>query len=84
MEDGEEKRLLLSVRKVRKFFFFLGFYLFMRNRETERYRHRQREPQAPCREPDIGLYPGSRIRFWTEGGAKPLSHQACAAFPGLT
>ena len=30
-------------------------YLFM----IERQRHRQREKQAPCREPDVGLDPGS-------------------------
>ena len=28
-------------------------------RERERPRHRQREKQAPCREPDVGLDPGS-------------------------
>ena len=27
--------------------------------ETERQRHRQREKQAPCRELDMGLDPGS-------------------------
>ena len=31
----------------------------MRNRERERQRHRHREKQAPCREPDAGLDPGS-------------------------
>ena len=31
----------------------------MRNGETERQRHRQREKQAPFREPDAGLDPGS-------------------------
>ena len=30
-------------------------YLFMR--DTERQRHRQREKQAPCREPNVGLDP---------------------------
>ena len=30
-------------------------YLFMR--ETERQRHRQREKQAPCREPDVEFHP---------------------------
>ena len=39
-------------------FFFLRFYLFMRDTER-RQRHRQREKQAPCREPDAGLYPGT-------------------------
>ena len=28
-------------------------------RDTERQRHRQREKQAPCREPDVELDPGS-------------------------
>ena len=30
-----------------------------RETETERQRHRQRAKQAPCREPDVGLNPGS-------------------------
>ena len=30
-----------------------------RERERERQRHRQREEWAPCREPDMGLCPGS-------------------------
>ena len=30
-----------------------------RERERERQRHRQREKHAPCREPDVGPYPGS-------------------------
>ena len=28
-------------------------------RDTERQRHRQREEQAPCKEPDVGLEPGN-------------------------
>ena len=42
-------------------FIFKDFiYLFMRNREREADRYRQRgEKQAPCREPDLGLDPGS-------------------------
>ena len=39
------------------------------HREKERQRHRQREKQAPCKETDVGLDPGTR--FWS---AKPLSH----------
>ena len=31
----------------------------MRDTERERQRHRQREKQALCREPDVGLDPGS-------------------------
>ena len=48
-----------------KFILFIIFkdfiYLFTRNteRERERQRHRQREKQAPCREHDMGLNPGS-------------------------
>ena len=30
-----------------------------RERERERHRHRQREQQASCREPEVGLDPGS-------------------------
>ena len=42
--------------------FFKDFiYLFTRihREERERQKHRQREKQAPCREPDVGLNPGS-------------------------
>ena len=41
--------------------FFLIFYLFMivTERERARQRHRQREKQAPYREHDMGLDPGS-------------------------
>ena len=31
----------------------------MRDTEKERQRHRQREKQASCREPDVGLNHGS-------------------------
>ena len=31
----------------------------MRNTETERQRHKQREKQAPYRESDMGLDPGT-------------------------
>ena len=44
-------------------------------REGERQRHRRREKQAPCREPDAGLdprTPGSRPGLMA--GAKPLSY----------
>ena len=38
------------------FLFFKDFiYLFMRNREGQR--HKQREKQAPCREPNVALDP---------------------------
>ena len=43
------------------FCFFLRFYLFIheRHRERERQKHRQRDRQAPCRESDVGLDPGT-------------------------
>ena len=31
----------------------------MRDTEKERQRYRQREKQAPCRDPDVGLDPGT-------------------------
>ena len=46
----------------------------------ERQRHRQREKQAPCREPDVGLdprSPGSRPGL--KAGAKPLRHPGIPA-----
>ena len=49
--------------------FFLRFYLFI-GTEREGQRHRQREKQAPCREPDVGLDPGS-----------PRSHPRLQAAP---
>ena len=44
-------------------------------RDTERQRHRQREKQAPSREPDVKLdprTPGSRPE--PKADAQPLSH----------
>ena len=35
-------------------------YLFILDTHKERQRHRQREKQAPCREPDMGLDPGTQ------------------------
>ena len=41
----------------------------------ERQRHKQREKQAPCREPDVGLHPGTPGSGpGLKAGAKPLSH----------
>ena len=44
--------------------------------QRERWRYRQREKQAPCKEPDVGLdsaTPGSRPGL--KAGTKPLSHR---------
>ena len=57
---------------------FVYVYLFMRDTERERQRHWQREKAAPCREPDVGLDPGTPgSRPGLKTGAKPLNH------PGL-
>ena len=48
----------------------------------ERQRHRQREKQAPCREPDAGLNPrtpGSRPE--PKADAQPLSHPGAPVQP---
>ena len=47
----------------------------MRDREGERQRHRQREKQASCREPDVGLDPGTPGPHpGSKAGTKLLSH----------
>ena len=54
-------------------------------RDTERrQRHRQREKQAPCREPDIGLNPrtlGSRPEL--KADPQLLSHSGVPKHPTL-
>ena len=68
--------LLLEYNESLILFFFNKDFIYLLMREThteiERQRHRQREKQAPCREPDVGLDPGS-----PGSGAKPLSHLGC-------
>ena len=58
---------------LRVFFSFFRFiYLFTIEREREAQRHRRREKQAPCREPNAVLDPGSPgLRPWPKAGAKP-------------
>ena len=44
-------------------------------RDIERQRHRQREKQAPCREPNVELDPRTSGSFpGPKAGAQPLSH----------
>ena len=47
----------------------------MRDTHIERQRHRQREKQAPCREPDARLDPGTPGSCpGAKAGAQPLNH----------
>ena len=69
------------VNKLDLFFFFKDFiYLFMRDTEREREAETWAEGevgsmQAPCREPDMGLDPGSPGSHpRPKAGAKPRSH----------
>ena len=52
-----------------------------RERERERQRHRQREKRAPCREPDVGLDPGTPgSRPEPKADTQPLSHPGVLEF----
>ena len=47
----------------------------MRDTEREEQRHRQREKQAPCREPEVGLNPGTPGSHpGPKASTKQLSH----------
>ena len=46
----------------------------MRDTERERQRYRQREKQAPCREPDVGLDPRPGSQPELKADTQPLSH----------
>ena len=44
-------------------------------RDRERQGHKEREKQAPCKEPNVGLDPGTSGSCpGLKAGAKPLSH----------
>ena len=60
--------------------FFLKIYLFMIDIYRERQRHR-REKQVPCREPNMGLDPGTpKSCPGPKAGAKLLSHPGILRF----
>ena len=48
----------------------------MRNREKQR--HRQREKQAPCRKPDVGLVPGA-----PGSHPEPKANAQLLSYPGI-
>ena len=53
----------------------------MRDTGRERQRHREREKQAPCREPDVGLDPETpRSCLGSKAGTKLLSHPGIPAY----
>ena len=57
------------------FLFCIRFYSFIHETRRERQRHRRREKQTPCSEPDVGLdprTPGSCSEPKVD--AQPLSH----------
>ena len=61
------------------FLFFFKFCSFIHERQRrgaeERLGHRQREKQALCKDPDVGLDPGSPGSHpGPKAGTKPLSH----------
>ena len=57
------------------FIFNKIFYLFIHERHTDRGRDIGREKQAPCREPDVGLDPGTPGSCpGLKADAKLLSH----------
>ena len=53
---NKTKGFCTGLDKFKNFFFKI---LFIYERHRERQRHRQGEKQAPCREPDVGLDPGT-------------------------
>ena len=55
--------------------------LFMRDRERERQRPRQKAKQAPCRESNVGLDPGTLGSCpEPKADAQPLSHPGVPIF----
>ena len=55
--------------------FFKKYFIYLFMRDTQKQRHRQREKQASCEEPDVGLNPrtlGSQLEL--KADAQPLSH----------
>ena len=50
-------------------------------KDTQKWRHRRREKQAPCREPDVGLDPGTPGSHpELKADAQPLSHPSVPPF----
>ena len=62
---------------MKKKLFLKRFYLFIHERQGERQGHKQ----VPCKEPDVGLDPGTPGSCpGPKAGAKPLSHPGIPKF----
>ena len=53
--EKEKKDIFYNVTVQWEFFFKISLFIHERQRDTQR--HRQREKQAPCEEPNVGLDP---------------------------
>ena len=65
------------------FFFFRFLFIYEKHTERERacQRHRQREKQTPCKEPEMGLDPGTPGSYLgPKASAQPLSYPGFPAF----
>ena len=73
----EKSKVSIYIYGLRMPYFFLRFYLFMR--DTGREAEIQAEEEAgSMREPDVGLDPRTPGSCpGPKAGAKPLSHQGC-------
>ena len=72
---GRRRRQTAGPSGLPLLYYILFIYEKRRERETEKQRHRRREKQAPFKEPNLGLdpgTPGSRPRL--KADARPLSH----------
>ena len=64
-----------------KFCFVFEDFIYLFMRDTKRERHRQREKQAPCRKPDVGLDPGTPgSQPEPKAGAQPMSHPGAPVY----
>ena len=71
----QRKQAIGLGKTVAVLFLFLKVYLFIHERHRERQIHRQREEQAPCRKPDVGLDPGTPGSHpGLKADVQPLSH----------
>ena len=56
----------VTLRNSHSFLFFKILFIYPWKTCRERQRHRQREKQAPCREPNVGLHPRDHTLSWRQ------------------